>query len=75
MPILVHAAASDGSAEFSALYAPCLIPCNIQEEGYIAKILVDDGTSDVAVGRIVLVICDKESDVSAVRDGKTDYFF
>jgi len=41
-----------------------------QEEGYIAKILVEDGTNDVPVGDVVLVMCDEAADVAAFADFK-----
>jgi len=37
-----------------------------QEEGYIAKMLVEDGASDVPVGKVVLIVCDDVADVAAV---------
>eukprot|EP00293_Proteomonas_sulcata_P001308 CAMPEP_0184323776 /NCGR_PEP_ID=MMETSP1049-20130417/132013_1 /TAXON_ID=77928 /ORGANISM="Proteomonas sulcata, Strain CCMP704" /LENGTH=236 /DNA_ID=CAMNT_0026645361 /DNA_START=258 /DNA_END=968 /DNA_ORIENTATION=+ len=37
-----------------------------QEEGYVAKILVEDGAADVPVGKVVLVLCDNEGDVAAL---------
>jgi pyruvate dehydrogenase E2 component (dihydrolipoamide acetyltransferase) len=43
-----------------------------QEDGYVAKILVEDGASDVPVGSTVLVICDEASDVAAFKDYKPD---
>jgi len=36
-----------------------------QEEGYVAKLLVEDGATDIPIGKIVLVICDDEKDVAA----------
>jgi len=40
------------------------------DEGYVAKILVDDGTNDVPVGDIVIVICEESADVAAFKDFK-----
>ena len=39
-------------------------------QGYIAKILVEDGTNDVPVGDVVLVMCDEAADVAAFADFK-----
>ncbi|MGB1605084.1 MAG: biotin/lipoyl-containing protein, partial [Promethearchaeia archaeon] len=39
-----------------------------QEEGYVAAILVPDGTNDVPVGTPVLVIADSAADVAAFKD-------
>ena len=41
-----------------------------QEEGYVAAILVPDGTNDVPVGTPVLVIADSAGDVAALKDFK-----
>lgn len=41
-----------------------------QEEGYVAAILKEDGASDVAVGEIVMVVCESLSDVSAFENFK-----
>lgn len=37
----------------------------MQEEGYVAKILMQDGAQEVPVGKAVLVICDSAADVAA----------
>jgi len=39
-------------------------------QGYVAKILVEDGTNDVPVGDIVIVICEEAADVAAFKDFK-----
>lgn len=39
-----------------------------QEDGYIAKILVEEGAGDIPVGKTVLVVCDEQADVAAVSD-------
>mmetsp|Transcript_41986 Transcript_41986/g.97330 ORF Transcript_41986/g.97330 Transcript_41986/m.97330 type:complete len:176 (-) Transcript_41986:1-528(-) len=36
-----------------------------QEDGVIAKILVEEGAGEVPVGQVVLVVCDDEADVAA----------
>ncbi|XP_043532611.1 dihydrolipoyllysine-residue acetyltransferase component of pyruvate dehydrogenase complex, mitochondrial isoform X2 [Chiloscyllium plagiosum] len=40
----------------------------IMEEGYLAKILVAEGTRDVPLGTTLCVIVEKESDISAFAD-------
>jgi len=39
-----------------------------QEDGYLAKILVESGTKDVGVGRPIAVIVESESDVAAFAE-------
>jgi len=38
-----------------------------QEEGYVAAILRADGSNEVPVGEIVLVLCDEAKDVAAFK--------
>ena len=38
-----------------------------QEEGYVAAILREDGSNEVPVGEIVLVLCEEASDVAAFK--------
>ncbi|XP_072175975.1 dihydrolipoyllysine-residue acetyltransferase component of pyruvate dehydrogenase complex-like [Diadema setosum] len=38
------------------------------EEGYLAKIFVDEGAKDVPVGRLLCIIAEEESDVAAFKD-------
>ncbi|KAF3706507.1 Dihydrolipoyllysine-residue acetyltransferase component of pyruvate dehydrogenase complex [Channa argus] len=40
----------------------------VQEEGYLAKILVAEGTRDVPLGAPLCIIVEKESDVAAFKD-------
>lgn len=40
------------------------------EEGYLAKILVQAGEKDVAIGKLVCIIVENESDVAAFNDFK-----
>ncbi|XP_008063774.1 dihydrolipoyllysine-residue acetyltransferase component of pyruvate dehydrogenase complex, mitochondrial isoform X1 [Carlito syrichta] len=40
----------------------------VQEEGYLAKILVPEGTRDVPLGTPLCIIVEKESDISAFAD-------
>ncbi|XP_035480278.1 dihydrolipoyllysine-residue acetyltransferase component of pyruvate dehydrogenase complex, mitochondrial [Scophthalmus maximus] len=40
----------------------------VQEEGYLAKILVPEGTRDVPLGAPLCIIVEKESDIAAFKD-------
>uniref|UniRef100_A0A3Q1JGI9 Dihydrolipoamide acetyltransferase component of pyruvate dehydrogenase complex n=1 Tax=Anabas testudineus TaxID=64144 RepID=A0A3Q1JGI9_ANATE len=40
----------------------------VQEEGYLAKILVSEGTRDVPLGMPLCIIVEKESDIAAFKD-------
>lgn len=40
----------------------------MQEEGYLAKILVPEGTRDVPLGMPLCIIVEKESDITAFKD-------
>ncbi|KAA0720092.1 Dihydrolipoyllysine-residue acetyltransferase component of pyruvate dehydrogenase complex [Triplophysa tibetana] len=40
----------------------------VQEEGYLAKILISEGTRDVPLGTPLCVIVEKQSDISAFAD-------
>lgn len=40
------------------------------EEGYLAKILVQAGEKDIAIGKLVCIIVENESDVAAFADFK-----
>lgn len=40
------------------------------EEGYLAKILVQAGTKDVKIGKLVCIIVENESDIAAFKDFK-----
>ncbi|XP_055917996.1 dihydrolipoyllysine-residue acetyltransferase component of pyruvate dehydrogenase complex, mitochondrial isoform X2 [Eupeodes corollae] len=42
------------------------------EEGYLAKILVQAGEKDVAIGKLVCIIVENEADVAAFKDFKDD---
>ncbi|XP_015273509.1 PREDICTED: dihydrolipoyllysine-residue acetyltransferase component of pyruvate dehydrogenase complex, mitochondrial [Gekko japonicus] len=42
----------------------------VQEEGYLAKILVEEGTRDVPLGTPLCIIVEKESDIPAFADYK-----
>ncbi|XP_061818445.2 dihydrolipoyllysine-residue acetyltransferase component of pyruvate dehydrogenase complex, mitochondrial [Nerophis lumbriciformis] len=40
----------------------------VQEEGYLAKIMVTEGTRDVPLGMPLCIIVEKESDIAAFKD-------
>ncbi|XP_071244875.1 dihydrolipoyllysine-residue acetyltransferase component of pyruvate dehydrogenase complex, mitochondrial-like, partial [Salvelinus alpinus] len=40
----------------------------VQEEGYLAKIMVSEGTRDVPLGAPLCIIVEKESDIAAFSD-------
>lgn len=40
----------------------------VQEEGYLAKIMISEGTRDVPLGTPLCIIVEKESDISAFAD-------
>ncbi|XP_068600173.1 dihydrolipoyllysine-residue acetyltransferase component of pyruvate dehydrogenase complex, mitochondrial [Brachionichthys hirsutus] len=40
----------------------------VQEEGYLAKIMVEEGTRDVPLGTPLCIIVEKESDIAAFKD-------
>ncbi|KAJ0062071.1 hypothetical protein NL108_015251, partial [Boleophthalmus pectinirostris] len=40
----------------------------VQEEGYLAKIMVQEGTRDVPLGTPLCIIVEKESDIAAFKD-------
>jgi len=44
----------------------------MQDEGYIAKILVGDGTKGVKVGTPIVILVDKQGDVAAFANYKAD---
>lgn len=55
-------------------HSPCLsLTClcagfEVQEEGYLAKIMVPEGTRDVPLGTPLCIIVEKESDIAAFND-------
>uniref|UniRef100_A0A158PAC5 Acetyltransferase component of pyruvate dehydrogenase complex n=1 Tax=Angiostrongylus cantonensis TaxID=6313 RepID=A0A158PAC5_ANGCA len=42
------------------------------EEGYLAKIVIPEGTKDVPIGKLLCIIVESESDVAAFKDFKDD---
>lgn len=49
--------------------AACLsLGFEVQEEGYLAKIMIPEGTRDVPLGTPLCIIVEKESDIAAFKD-------
>ncbi len=46
----------------------CFSGFEVQEEGYLAKILISEGTRDVPLGTPLCIIVEKESDISVFAD-------
>ena len=40
----------------------------MQEEGYVAKLLVPEGTQDIELGRLVAILVEDEEDIDAFKD-------
>ena len=40
----------------------------MQEDGYVARLLVDEGTKDIALGQLVAILVEDEEDVEAFKD-------
>jgi len=59
-------AAGDSLAEIETDKAT--IDFEAQDEGIVAKILVESGSAEVVVGKAVLVVVEEEEDVAAFRD-------
>ena len=67
-----HVSVGDEVSEGQALAAvetdKAVVDFEATDSGFIAKILVDAGTQDVAVGTPLVVICEDASDVAAFAD-------
>ena len=44
----------------------------MQEEGYLAAILVDEGAENIPVGQLVAIMVEEEEDVAAFKDYKPE---
>lgn len=42
------------------------------EEGFLAKIIIEEGTKDVPIGRLLCIIVENKEDVAAFADFKDD---
>lgn len=40
----------------------------MQEEGYVARLMVDEGAQDIALGQIVAILVENEEDIDAFKD-------
>lgn len=40
----------------------------VQEEGYLAKILVSEGTADIPVGGLLCIMVEEEEDIAKFKD-------
>ncbi len=46
------------------------MPCMLQDDGFVAKILVPDGEKDISVGTPLIVLVDDEESVGKFKDYK-----
>lgn len=44
----------------------------MQEEGYIAKLLYPEGSKDVKLGEVVAILVDKKEDIEKFKDFKAE---
>lgn len=51
-----------------SLFLCVCVGFEVQEEGYLAKIMVSEGTRDVPLGTPLCIIVEKESDIAAFKD-------
>lgn len=59
---------ADGDAIAEIETDKATVTFEVFEEGYIAKIFLDEGSKDVKVGTPMLVICENEEDISKFSD-------
>lgn len=45
-----------------------VVDYEMQEEGYVAKLLFPEGTKDIELGKVVAIIVENEEDVAAFAD-------
>lgn len=48
------------------------IDFEMQDEGYVAKLLYEAGTKDIPLGKVLAILVDEEGDVAAFADYKAD---
>lgn len=48
------------------------IDYEMQDEGYVAKLLYDAGTKDIPLGKVLAILVDDEGDIPAFADFKDD---
>lgn len=44
------------------------IDFEMQEEGYVAKLVVSEGTNDIPLGNVVAILVEEEADIAAFKD-------
>lgn len=44
----------------------------MQDEGYVAKLLYEEGTKDIPLGKLLAILVDDEGDIGAFNDFKDD---
>lgn len=44
----------------------------MQDEGYVAKLLYEEGTKDIPLGKLLAILVDDEEDISAFNNFKDD---
>ena len=44
----------------------------MQEEGYVAKLLVAEGQEDIPLGQLVAILVDSPDDIAAFKDYKDE---
>ncbi len=42
-----------------------VVDFEMQDEGYIAKIMYPEGTKDVELGKVIAILVEKEADIAA----------
>jgi len=45
-----------------------VVDYEMQEEGYVAKLLFPEGTKDIELGKVVAIIVENEEDIAAFAD-------
>jgi len=44
----------------------------MQDEGYVAKLLYEEGAKDIPLGKVLAILVDDEADIAAFADYKDD---
>ena len=44
----------------------------MQDEGYVAKILYDEGSKDIPLGKLLAILVDDEADIAAFNEFKDE---
>jgi pyruvate dehydrogenase E2 component (dihydrolipoamide acetyltransferase) len=44
----------------------------MQEEGYVAKLMYPEGAKDIALGKVVAILVDKKEDIAKFKDFKEE---